>query len=338
MSLTLYYFIISLIKYLTRHTRLSAISRAISFCQFLVLPILLIYHLNAFSGELSGPFKAFAILPWKTLMTWSTPVFTLLEGFATLLVIQASGQISRYLVNHKSDSWMIALLVASGSVISWAVYFLWRIYSFPDILTIKDATLIGVLLTGAIILCAYGISSGKGNLIESSLLFAYLVFCIYETFTDFKSATPLTPSGKKPEVPPFPPFFMESAQKFASSLPDAISQLTAFISAAFSSLSPSVCISLGYRTIVLYLTTRIIPAIRSFTSSEPTGRLVPIVLTFSPCLLIGVYTHLLMTHYEMIQDAGIWHWINAFGILVLYSVELLYGDEQEGVVSDWKIE
>ena len=57
----------------------------------------------------------------------------------------------------------------SGSIISSAAYFLWRITTFPEIGNL-DATLIGVSITCACFLCGYGILSGKGNPIESSLL------------------------------------------------------------------------------------------------------------------------------------------------------------------------
>lgn len=57
----------------------------------------------------------------------------------------------------------------SGSIISSSVYFLWRITTFPGIGNI-DASLIGIAVTCAIFLCAYGIGSGRGNPIESSLL------------------------------------------------------------------------------------------------------------------------------------------------------------------------
>lgn len=57
----------------------------------------------------------------------------------------------------------------SGSIISSSVYFLWRITTFPEIGNI-DASLIGIAVTCAIFLCAYGIGSGRGNPIESSLL------------------------------------------------------------------------------------------------------------------------------------------------------------------------
>lgn len=66
-------------------------------------------------------------------------------------------------------SFQIGLLVMSASVISSSVYFLWRITTFPGIGNL-DATLIGVTITCAIFLCAWGIGSGKGNPVESSLL------------------------------------------------------------------------------------------------------------------------------------------------------------------------
>jgi hypothetical protein len=73
-----------------------------------------------------------------------------------------------------------------------AVYFLLRIWSFPQI-GLADALLMGIALTAAAILCAYGIVSGRGTIPESALLvplhlpteiesnkqFAYVVFNIY---------------------------------------------------------------------------------------------------------------------------------------------------------------
>jgi ICE2 len=61
----------------------------------------------------------------------------------------------------------------SASVISSSVYFLWRITRFPEIGN-GDATLIGVTITCAVFLCAWGIGSGRGNPVESSLLVSVL--------------------------------------------------------------------------------------------------------------------------------------------------------------------
>jgi ICE2 len=45
---------------------------------------------------------------WDRILTYSTPLFQLAEGFCSLLVIQAAGQITRWLVNRpRSDTWMV---------------------------------------------------------------------------------------------------------------------------------------------------------------------------------------------------------------------------------------
>lgn len=63
----------------------------------------------------------------------------------------------------------IGLLITSASIISSSVYFLWRITNFPEISNV-DAILIGIAITCAFFLCAWGIGSGRGNPVESSLL------------------------------------------------------------------------------------------------------------------------------------------------------------------------
>jgi hypothetical protein len=63
----------------------------------------------------------------------------------------------------------IGLLITSASIISSSVYFLWRITTFPELGNV-DAVLIGVAITCAFFLCVWGIGSGKGNPVESSLL------------------------------------------------------------------------------------------------------------------------------------------------------------------------
>ena len=57
----------------------------------------------------------------------------------------------------------------SASIISSALYFLYRITTFPELGNV-DAILIGAAITCAIFLCAWGIGSGRGNPVESSLL------------------------------------------------------------------------------------------------------------------------------------------------------------------------
>lgn len=325
---------------------------------------------------------------WDKLLRWSTPVFQLVEGFCSLLVIQAAGQITRWLVNRsgRSDSWMvrkdsfswsyneaylvqIGLLVTSASVISSAVYFLWRVMNFPEISHV-DATLIGITVTCAVFLCAWGIGSGKGNPVESSLLFAYVVLCLYQIFTDYQPSTPLEsqpPPPQAPDFPPFPPLIMASYTTLMhalSILPSTIHAGFSFFAAALSTVTPSVIISLAYRLFVLYASTRIIPAIResgaralsqeaSLEDSDGAGQILGLLSWFSPSILIAVYTSLLMEHFGSASgdadgdwwtsqggDTGnnLWRWINVAATMAMYALELYLGkdDLDGGLTTHWK--
>lgn len=378
-----------------------------------MLPSLLIWSLNRFSVEpdttgwvertfsgkrasdasvrqwIFGPdglLETVTVGGWDRLLTWSTPVFQLCEGFCSLLVIQAAGQITRWLVNRTEgkDSWMvrdssideetanilqIGLLVMSASIISSSVYFLWRVTRFPEIGNV-DATLIGITITCAVFLCAWGIGSGKGNPVESSLLFAYIVLCLYQVFTDYQPSNPVevgpTPA-QAAEFPPFPPIIMASyttLRQALSMLPSAMHAGFNFITAALSTITPSVIISLAYRLFVLYASTRIIPAIResgaralsqepSLDDTDGAGQLLGLLSWFSPSILIAVYTSLLMQHFASTSENGesdwwqsqggdtggnLWRWINIAATMAMYALELYLGKEDidGGLTTHWK--
>ena len=140
LSLASFYFVYSILKLLTpdRSRFRWALVHAIGLTQWLILPSLLIWSLNrfavdadnssgwverTFSGKraqdtsisawLFGPdglFETVTIGSWDKILSWSTPVFQLCEGFCSLLVIQAAGQITRWAVNRssRSDSWMVS--------------------------------------------------------------------------------------------------------------------------------------------------------------------------------------------------------------------------------------
>lgn len=139
LSLATFYFIFSLLRLTTpeRSWFRSSVIVLIRSTQWIIIPILLIWSLNRFSIDsdntsswvertfsgkraqdpsvkewLFGPdglIETMTIGNWYKLLTWSTPVFQLVEGFCSLLVIQAAGQITRWLVNRggRSDSWMV---------------------------------------------------------------------------------------------------------------------------------------------------------------------------------------------------------------------------------------
>jgi ICE2 len=260
----------------------------------------------------------------------------------------------------------------SASIISSSVYFLWRITNFPEIGNI-DATLIGVTITCAVFLCAWGIGSGRGNPVESSLLFAYVVLCIYQIFTDYMpspeaAAAATTGAQEQPNFPPLPPIIMASYSTLLhvlSTLPSAVRSGFTFLHAAFQTITPSVIISLAYRIFVFYAATRIIPAVRdsgarvlseepSLDDSDGANKFLGLLSWFSPSLLIAVYTSLLMQHFstqssdaQMGQwwtmqggNAGgtVWRWFNVAATMALYALELYLGKEDidGSLTGHWK--
>lgn len=319
---------------------------------------------------------------WDNALSYSGPVFQLLEGFCTLLVIQAAGQITRWLVNRgRSDTWVVSthstytsekilialqivLLVFSSSIMASAVYFLWRVAHFPQISN-ADATLIGIAMTTAVFLCAFGIGSGRGNPIESSLLFAYIVLCVYQIFTDYLPSDPTESTegqaSSQPDVPPLPPIIMASYSTFLhmlGDLPEVLHSSLALLYAAFQTITPSVIISLAYRLLVFYCATRIIPSVRDsgaqalmqepdWEDSETANALMNFLSWFSPSILVAVYTSLLLQHFSTSDgpdgwtlksgdiEGRIWQWTNVGITMVLYGVELYLGkDEQD----HWKVD
>lgn len=139
LTLSSFYFLYSTLRLVTpAKSRLrKTLVRAIAVLQVLVLPALLIWSLSRFSIDADvdsgwvertmngsrtsssgwttrifgsqGWFETASLYSWDKLLRWSTPVFQLTEGFCSLLVIQAVGQVTKYLVNNQGgDSWMVS--------------------------------------------------------------------------------------------------------------------------------------------------------------------------------------------------------------------------------------
>ena len=131
LSLAVFYSILSTLRIATTssHVFFRFQVQLLSYLQYLLVPALLIYSLHKWSPQEGGSgflrngfengvvltghtwLEAFTLGWWAWFLKWSTPMFQLLEGFCTLLVIQTFGQISRWLVNrNRSDSWMVGFL------------------------------------------------------------------------------------------------------------------------------------------------------------------------------------------------------------------------------------
>lgn len=138
LSLFYFYFFYSTLKLATpdgSRVRWTLI-KLIGLAQWVLLPGLLIWSMNRFAVDANnsgdwiartfdgkraqsssfkewifgsgGLLEMLTIGTWDKLLRYSTPFFQLAEGFCSLLVIQAAGQITRWLVNRgRSDTWMV---------------------------------------------------------------------------------------------------------------------------------------------------------------------------------------------------------------------------------------
>jgi hypothetical protein len=138
LSLFAFYFLYSSIKVVTPETSRVrwALTTALRLSQWVVFPVLLIWSLNQFAVDAGssnwvertlasvtgrktstwwewvfgqgGLVETVTLGGWDNTLRYSSPVFQLLEGFCSLLVIQAAGQITRWLVNRgRSDTWVV---------------------------------------------------------------------------------------------------------------------------------------------------------------------------------------------------------------------------------------
>jgi hypothetical protein len=139
LSLFLFYFVYSSIKLATppeSRVRWTLVN-LLRLTQWILIPTLLIWALNRFSVDSGasdwvartfnhltksqepstwyewlfgsgGVLESATLGGWDKTLRYSSPVFQLLEGFCSLLVIQAAGQITRWLVNRgRSDTWVV---------------------------------------------------------------------------------------------------------------------------------------------------------------------------------------------------------------------------------------
>ena len=146
LSLSTFYFFYSILRLATpSDSRFrNILVQIVAVTQWLILPSLLLWSLGRFAIDAEGRSawidKAFTgtrakntsikewifgvdglvetvtIGTWYKTLRWSTPVFQLCEGFCSLLVIQAAGQITRWVVNRggRGEVWMVSLVFCFG--------------------------------------------------------------------------------------------------------------------------------------------------------------------------------------------------------------------------------
>ncbi|KAH3667890.1 hypothetical protein WICMUC_005168 [Wickerhamomyces mucosus] len=216
-----------------------------------------------------------------------------------------------------------------------------------------------------------GIISKKGSTIESSLLFAYIVRCIYETFPELSALASneiwvlisMAAQQIKEEIvvknneyisPISSILFNEKNRLNLSTIftnltynvPNSFQTIIEFLINASKTMTPAILINLAFRVSVFYSATRIIPTLSNTNKTQ--SSIMRYVYAFSPCVVIAIYTHLMMQYsneldeefivwgWWNLEDHGIivnpwlfWNWINMFTTLGLYCIELLSETDEE---------
>lgn len=359
-------------RWLFRRTKIYVFTSFLYYCQVLAVPPLLLVHLSFCPQE--PKWIARAVLPWQLILTYATGLFTLLEGFCTLVVIQACG---RSIAPKPSEPAFFLVLSLASIVLSIDFYLLMRVYLLPGVLGVATATLIGVALTLAVGAGVHGIISRRGGVVEATLLLSYVVYQIYLALTDFHSArseNSIVWSAFSSDVSTELPLAITQscagfAQAVASLTPAGIKALCAFCYSAIATVSPSVLVSLFVRLASYLFALRLVPFVKHQTPRVRRGRsrLIAAIYAYSPVLILAVYTHLLLQHVNHIvypspngpavlpldftmiwansrQAWQFWAWANVFSVLVFYAVELAIGPKQPRIlienedVSDEEIE
>jgi hypothetical protein len=273
-SFTLFsiYFVLTTVRMIAKRSRWFRWVSLLYYTQHFVIPSLLTFFLSYYSSKQPSP-RFNPVDVWKFCVVNSTPIITIMEGFCSLLLIQAVGQTLNWFTIHRSDNWLIVSLVGSGLTTTTACYFLYRIYTLNFTIDMVNASLLGSSLTLTIGIGAFGIVSGRGSMIESSLLLAYIVRCIYETFPDLSenasealaSLFAQTTTTIKNQIPLLPPPIIDTVLNavpfLASNLPMTLKTIWHFLVISLQKLTVPLLLSLAYRLSVFYAATKIIPSL-----------------------------------------------------------------------------
>ncbi|OWT37627.1 hypothetical protein J008_00442 [Cryptococcus neoformans] len=304
------------------------------------------------------------ILPfaYAQILRWVSPLFTLLEGISTLLVIQVAGRVGKGWADEEDRDdgleWRTVVALVAAALV-YCAGLAGVIKTFPSLPL--PAFLLGAALTAVLFLSLIGFSLKRTNVLETSLVFVYVVYSAWLSGVEAEM-----PSGSFASSSWFP---SPSPLRQSHSLPPTVepsinSLLTYALHSAVPSfikvsetLPPHLVLSLIYRVTVLHLAAKIVPVLRRASmgwddrddaregfwdgrtlGDEPANmRITTVFLSYRRAILIAVYTHLLLL------DGGSqtwWRWVNIALLLAVWSLELLLdaeGDDTDSVTR-WKVD
>ncbi|KAF7306886.1 hypothetical protein MIND_00481000 [Mycena indigotica] len=297
-------------------------SRSLSFLQVPMHSFLLLVCFNIFSSPVNS-WVLSVVDWWGWLLGFSGPLFVLLEGVSSLLVIQKASQIGKELVSR--ESYQLALLVATAA--TYVASFWWIVASYSAAASSPLAsTLVGAALCAWLFLSCIGFSLRRTDVIESSgmaLFVAYNLWMCGLGSDDAKTT-------------------FDAAFAYAPLLPNILPHFEALFNFIRHTLPKPVSFALVYRLAVLHLASRILPQIGADSfdddygvdvtwedrpASALTSALSRLLLTYRQSIFITVYSHLLLL------DASSQVWSRFFLIfltLFLWGIEIVV-TEDDGI-------
>ncbi|OZJ02330.1 hypothetical protein BZG36_04297 [Bifiguratus adelaidae] len=305
---------------------------------------------------------------YEALLRFCGPLFSLLEGIASVLTIQSVGIATRYCVDNWHEGYQILFLILSAKV--YVVSFLALYYMmYAPYLDVFSAAGVGAVVTLTLILSSLAMFSGKGVVTECALLLAYVSYTLCMISGQLPSSTTSNTATNgndlKPPIdttsaarqyadpihfpssnaPPYsvPQYPFDTVDLYSHFFHHLIQTLE-FVFALAKVLSWNAIVVVFYRLVVLVAMTKIIPAMRSGDGSEGVRveellggtppNLSPLLTAAKPTLLM-VYTHLLLCHFGHIEGSHlIWQWLNIILCLALYATDLVLSSEEgvEGIL------
>lgn len=288
-------------------------------------PFLLLLCFNIFSTSAVNPWLVTATNLWGQALKFSGPLFIGMEGMSSLLVAQKIGQEGKKLVD-RGESYQFGMLIAAAAAYVASAW--WIVVSYPTAAASPlSSTLLGVALTAFVFLTVIGFVLRRTNVIESSSLALFIAYNVWLCGFDQNS-------------------FTDPASSYAPLLPNILPHVQTLTNFVVNTLPKPVLIALLYRLTILHLASRILPTIGadSWDSEDgvdggwddrPTSTLTKLLLTYRQTIFVTVYSHLLLLdHSSQIW----WRWMNIFFTLVIWSIELVVGSEDDAVTKEWKID
>ncbi|RIA84209.1 ICE2-domain-containing protein [Glomus cerebriforme] len=286
---------------------------------------------------------------YEMLLTYSAPIFTVIEGAATATtIIIIRDKFKQFLEQDEGIQIYISIISLVNYVAS--SYFLYSLYTTPG-MDIYNATLIGSIMTLALVITislAVNKEHTKPLWPDLSLLFMYNVYCIYMLSLDWKPNTPaqdhqLLIDKDKISLDIFQNFDVKTILDYINDLKVNINtqfitnnlfkfiERFRMITAIQKALSLNVFMSLIYRAGIVinaFYYLNVYVEKQNEENREWAGlveedllsqRIFNFIISLTTPIIIAVYTHLLLCHYEYLDvGTGMWRWVSIVVCWILY--------------------